>query len=86
MKRFGFEALSPHFSPGRWNDDEKQFIFGTVVGPILRACGYRRRWARSGLSFSPQRAHAPSTVVPATLFARERALREKFLRHYHAPR
>ena len=29
------------------------------------------------LSFSPQRAQAPSTVVPATLFAREHALRER---------
>ena len=45
-----------------------------------------RCWARSGLSFSPQRPRARSTVVTATLFAREHALREKFLRHYHAPR
>ena len=34
MERFGFEALSPHFYPGRWNDDEKQFIFGTVIGSM----------------------------------------------------
>ena len=39
-----------------------------------------RCWARSGLSFSPQRAHARSTVVTATLFAHEHALREKLLR------
>ena len=32
------------------------------------------------MSFSPQRAHARSTVETATLFAREHALREKFLR------
>ena len=48
-------------------------------------CGYTRCWARSGLSFSPQRTHARSTVVPATLFVREHALRENFLRHHHAP-
>ena len=79
-------ALNPHFSPGRWNHDEKQFIFSTLIGPIVRACRYRLRWARSGLFFFPQRAHAPSHVVPATLFGREHALREKFLRHDHAPR
>ena len=47
----------------------------------MTACGYRLRWARSGLSFSLQRAHAPSHVVPATLFGREHALKEKILRH-----
>ena len=57
-----------------------------LVGPILTPCGYTRCWARPGLSFSPQRAHAPSHVVPATLFAREHALRGKFLRPDHAPR
>ena len=40
----------------------------------------RVRWAHPGLAFSPQRSHAPSTVVTATLFAREHALREKCLR------
>ena len=68
---------TPHFSPGRWNYDEKQFIFSALIGLILGACGHRMRWACSGLSFSPQRAHAPSTVVTATLFAREHALRGK---------
>ena len=77
---------NPHFSPGRWWHDEKQFIFSTLIGSIYRARGYRLRWARPGLFFSPQRAHAPLTVVTATLFVREHALREKFLRHDHAPR
>ena len=36
-----------------------------------------RCWARAGLSFSPQRPHARSNVVTATLFAREHALRGK---------
>ena len=53
---------------------------------MLTAFGYTRCWPRPGLPFFPQRAHAPSTVVTATLFAREHALREKFRRHDHAPR
>lgn len=48
---------------------------------MVVTCGYTWCWARSGLSFSPQRLHARSTVVRATLFALERALKEKFLRH-----
>ena len=59
----------------------KGIYFQYLIGFLMRACKYRRRWARSGLSFSPQRAHARSTVETATLFAREHALREKFLRH-----
>ena len=59
---------------------EKRFIFSPLIGAIQGICGYRLRWARPGLAFSPQRAHARSTVETATLFAREHALREKFLR------
>ena len=47
---------------------------------MVTFCNDTRCWARSGLSFSPQRPRARSTVVTATLFAREHALREKFLR------
>ena len=28
------DVFSPHFSPGRWNHDEKQFIFSTLIGPM----------------------------------------------------
>ena len=56
---------------------EKRFIFRPLIGAIQGTCGYRLRWARPGLSFSPQRAHARSNVETATLFAREHALREK---------
>ena len=59
----------------------KGIYFQYLIGFLMRACKYRRRWARSGLSFSPRSAHARSTVETATLFAREHALREKFLRH-----
>ena len=79
-------ALNPHFSPGRWNHDEKLFVVSRFIELILGNCRCKVRWARSGLSFSPQRVHARSTVVTATLFALEHALREKFLRHCHAPR
>ena len=64
---------------------EKRFIFSTLIAATQGVCGYRRHWARPGLSFSPQRAQARSTVETATLFAREHALRGKFLRHDHAP-
>ena len=63
----------------------KDIYFQTLIGLVLRACEYRLRWARPGLAFSPQRAQARSNGVPATLFAREHALREKFLRHDHTP-
>ena len=62
------------------------FAKGSLVDPMLRACEYRLRWACSGLFFSRQRAHAPSRVMPATLFGREHALTKKILRHYHTPR
>ena len=77
---------NPHFSPGRRVDHVRQFIFNILLGPVLKACSYTRCWARPGLSFPLQRAHAPSHVVPATLFGREHALKEKILRHDHAPR
>ena len=78
-------AFNPHFSPGRWNHDERQSIFNTLIGSIERACGYRLRWARSRLSFFPS-ARTCSTVETATLFGREHALKEKFPRHDHTPR
>ena len=55
----------------------KRLIFSTLIGAIKGTCSFRLRWARPGLSFFPQRAHARWNVVPATLFAREHALREK---------
>ena len=64
---------------------ERRFIFSTLIGAIQGTCDYRLRWARPGLAFFPQRAHARSNVVPATPFAREHALREKFRRHDRAP-
>ena len=64
---------------------ELRFIFRPLIGAIEGTCGYRLRWACPGLSFFPQRAQARSNGVPATLFAREHALREKLLRHHHAP-
>ena len=85
----GARASRPHktwHSPARISHrvagcSMKGIYFQYLIGFLMRACKYRRRWARSGLSFSPQRAHARSTVETATLFAREHALREKFLRH-----
>ena len=64
---------------------EKRFIFSTLIGAVQGTFDYRLRWARPGLAFSPQRAHARSNGVPATPFALEHALRGKFRRHDHAP-
>ena len=85
----GARASRPHqacHSPARISHriagcSMKGIYFQYLIGFLMRACKYRRRWARSGLSFSPRSAHARSTVETATLFAREHALREKFLRH-----
>ena len=78
----------PAINPTYWRilqKAQKTVYFQHLIGPVLRAYGNRLRWACPGLSFSLQRAHAPSPVVTATLFAREHALKEKIRRHDHAP-
>ena len=64
---------------------KKTFYIQHFIGRVETSCNDTRRWARPGLSFSPQRAHARSTVETATLFTHEHALRGKLLRHDHAP-
>ncbi len=59
--------------------------FQYVMGPFGGGKKIRRCWVCPGLSFSLQRAQAPSTVETATLFGHEHALEKKILRHDHAP-
>ena len=76
----------PHFSPGRWRDYERPFSDCQYrIGHLFGTCSYRLRRAHPGLSFSPQRAHAPN-VESAMLFGREHAPRQKFLHQEHTPR
>ena len=51
-----------------------------LVALCMESSGYRLCWARPGLSFPLQRAHAPSNGVPATPFGHEHALKRKILR------
>ena len=54
--------------------------------PLFEGMGVQTALGAPWLVLFPQRAHARLTVVTATLFAREHALREKLLRHCYAPR
>ena len=64
---------------------KKTFYIQHFTGPVETSCDYIPRGPRLGWSFSPQRIHARSTVVAATLFAHEHALRGKLLRQDHTP-
>ena len=78
--------FNPHFSPGRWNHDEKLFIFNMFIGLNLKELQVESALAALWLVLFPS-ARTCSLDRSDRYALRSRAhAEEKFLRHHHAPR